>query len=250
MARRHGRGHGPPGHRADREEARGARLARLHQQPDHAGPDRDLCQPEGHDQEPRRAGRLGEGPEHDQRHQAGASPRCRGSLLQRRLRRRLRQRLRLHRGRADAAAVARLCRGRPGQGADRAERRQGRPDRRAGRGHLPGVLDARDRGARHQPAGRHADAPGAERDHAFRRHRGRAGAHQPPGRRAVHLRGEPARPQPAHQRPLLPPQRCRHHHPRLRRPAAGAVPVQGRAGHRARHRHEDRRQPAGLRRGA
>ena len=38
----------------------------------------------------------------------------------------------------------------------------------------------------------------------------------------VHLGGEPARPQPAHQRPLLPPQRCRHHQPRLRRPAAGA----------------------------
>ena len=39
LARRHGRGHGPPGHRPDREEARGARRPRLHPQPDHAGPD-------------------------------------------------------------------------------------------------------------------------------------------------------------------------------------------------------------------
>ena len=61
----------------------------------------------------------------------------------------------------------------------------------------------------------------------LRRHPGRPRTHQRPGNRAVHVGGEPARPQPAHQRPLLPPQRCRHHQPRLRRPAAGAVPFKG-----------------------
>ena len=97
-----------------------------------------------------------------------------GPVLQRRLRRRVWQRLRVHRGWADAAAVARLCRGRAGQGSHGAECRQGQPDRRPGRGDLPGILDARDGGPRHQPAGRHPDAPGPECDHPLRRHPGRS----------------------------------------------------------------------------
>ena len=56
-------------------------LARLHPQPNHAGPDRHLCPPEGHDQESRRAGRLGESSEHDQRRQKGVAPRRRGPVL-------------------------------------------------------------------------------------------------------------------------------------------------------------------------
>ena len=57
-------------------------LPRLHQEPNDRWPDHDLCQPEGLDQEPRRAGRLGESPEHDQRHQADPAAGRRWSLLQ------------------------------------------------------------------------------------------------------------------------------------------------------------------------
>ena len=49
------------------------------------------------------------------------------------------------------------------------------------------------------------------------------------------------------QRPLLPPERYRQGPPRLCRPAAAVVPLQRRAGHRARRRHGCRRRRTGAR---
>ena len=63
---------------------------------------------------------------------------------------------------------------------------------------------AQDRGARPRSAGDPADAAGAERDRPVRRRAGRSRAHRRARRRAVHIGGEPARHQPARQRPLLP----------------------------------------------
>ena len=69
------------------------------------------------------------------------------------------------------------------------------------------------------------------------------------GRRAVHLRGHLCD-QSSGQRPLLPADGRRHDHPRLRRSADIAVPLQREASHRARHRHEDGWQSACLRQNA
>jgi AcrB/AcrD/AcrF family len=66
-------------------------------------------------------------------------------------------------------------------------------------------------------------------------------------RRPVHFRGESALDQSARERPLLSPQRSRHHHTRLRRPSADALSREWRAGHRPRDRHEVRRQPSAFR---
>ena len=250
VARRLDRGHAQPGDRADRAEARGAREPRLHEKHDHAGPDHGVREPEEQHRRGRRARHLGAGAKYDQRHPKPVPGGRRRSRLQRPLWRRLRQHLRFHRRRTDPAPAPRLCRGSARQGADRAERRPGRADRRPRRGDLPGVFHPPARGARHRPAGRDRDAQGAERNLAVRRHAGGAGAHQPARRRPVQLRGKPAGHQPARQRPLLPPQRRRDHLPRLYRPAEGAVPLQGRAGDRAGHRHEGRGQSARVRRGA
>ena len=119
VARRLGRGHRQPGHRPDREEARGAGIARLHQEHDRrrARPrSSSICKTRPRR---RRRGDLGAGPQHDQRHHAASSRKaCIGPVFQRPLRRRVRQHLCLHRRRPDPAAAARLCRGRPRQGPD------------------------------------------------------------------------------------------------------------------------------------
>ena len=97
----------PPSQVTDRIEKKLEELdiARLHQEPDHAGPDHDLRQPAGHDQSRDVPADLGAGAQHDRRHQAASFPRgVVGPFFNDRLRRRVRQHLRLHRRRPDRSA--------------------------------------------------------------------------------------------------------------------------------------------------
>ena len=115
----------------------------------------------------------------------------------------------------------------------------------------PGILDPRARGARHRPAGRDRDAAG-------RRTRSRRPASSRPARSASACASAASSP---------PRRACAASicasttassasatSPPSRRgyvdPPTGAVPLQGRAGHRPGHRHEAGREPARVRRGA
>ena len=102
-----------PGHRAHREEARGAREPRLHPQHDHAGPDHGVRQPEGSTDPAATCPPTWVQVRNMINDIRGQFPEgVVGPVLQRPLRRRLRQHLRLHRRRTDPAPAARLCRGR------------------------------------------------------------------------------------------------------------------------------------------
>ena len=194
VAGRLGRGDDAPGHRPDREEARGAGISRLHEEHHRRRPDDGVRQSARHDQGARRQSDLGPRPQHDRRHQGRFSAGRRRSGLQRSLRRRVRQHLRVHRGRPDAngscATAWRKSVPRVLQVPNVGTRRY---RRRAGRGHLSGVLDPPGCGTRPRPAIDRGVAAGAECDRAVGRAPGRAGAHQRAGQRAVHLRGKPAR---------------------------------------------------------
>ena len=189
-------------------------------------------------------------PQHDRGHQGRFPARRHRAGLQRSLRRRVRQHLCLHQRRPDPASAARRGRRHPRQGLDRAECRQGRHSRRAGRSDLPRILHPEDRGAWPRHPLDHGLPAGAKRRRAVRRVPGGAGAHQRAGQRPVHVGGKPEGDQSPGQRPLLPADRRRDHHARLCRSADDAGSLQRPARDRARDRHEVRREPAAIRRGA
>ena len=193
VARRHSRGNHAPGHRPDREEARGAGIARLHQQRDHAGQTTVFVNL----QDTTKAATSGR-PGSEVRNMIddikGELPaRRRRAVLQRPLRRRVRQHLRLHRDGLTQRQLRDYVEDVRAKVSDGAECRQGRHGRRAGRGDL----SSNSRPARSRPSASTqqrvmATAAGPECDHAVRRHPGRSRAHQRAGERPVHLRGEPA----------------------------------------------------------
>ena len=100
-----------------------------------------------------------------------------------------------------------------------------------------------------RPAGRAEQPAAAECRGAVGRHPGRPRAGDAPGQRPVQVGREPGSGEPQGQRPLLPPERHRHHHARLCRSAAADVPLQRPAGDRHRHRHEGQRQHPAVRQG-
>ena len=232
MARRLGRGRDPSGHRPDREEARGAGIARLHPQRHDRRPDHRFRQYPTDDQGQGRAADLGARAQHDRRHPDRRFRRRRRTRFQRSFRRRLRQHLRLHRRRPDGAPVARPRRICARESADRAQCRPGadssaRRTRRSISTSRPGrsPRSASTAGDQRQPTR-------AERHLTFRRRSGRARADRRPGRRAVRFRGEPEGDQPSGQRPLLSLDRRRDHPARPGRSAALAVSFQRQAGDR------------------
>ena len=250
LARRHGRRDDQPGHRPHRAQAPGTRRARFHQELHDARPDHGFRQPQGRHAGPRDQGALGPGAQQDRRYQGRPAGERAGSVLQRPVRRRVRHHLRPDGRWPLVPPTPRLCRGSEGADPENPRRRPGRAAGRAGRGRASQLLDPAHRRAGRRPAGDPAEPAGAECGGAFRHRAGRPRDGQPQGQRPVHLRGESSRRQSPGQRPLLPAGRRRHHHPRLRRPAAAHVPLQRPARDRHRHRHEAQRQHRAVRRGA
>ncbi len=155
LAGRLGRRDLTPGHRPYREEARGAGHPRLHPQSSPLpGKTVDLRQPEGHDQGARRPRRSGSRSATWSTTSAAQFPHgVRGPFFNDRFGDVYGNIYAFTADGLTPAPVARLCRGCPRPDPDRAEYRQGRPHRRAGRGDLSRILDPPDRGARPQPAG-------------------------------------------------------------------------------------------------
>ena len=222
MAGRFARGNDAPGHRPDREEARRAGVARLHQERHRCRPNDRLRLFARHDEGCRRRADLGARAQHDCGHQGRFPARRHRAGLQRPLRRRVRQHLRFHQRRPEPAPIARSGRGHSRKGLDRPECRQGRHSRRAGRNDLPGIFDPEDRGARTRHPLHHLLAAGAKCRRALRRVPGGAGADQRAGQRPIRIRGKPEGDQSQGQRPVFPADRCGHHHARLRRSADDA----------------------------
>ena len=167
------RGDHAPGHRQDREEARGAGVARLHQERQRCRPNDDLRLSARHHESQRCGPDLGAGAQHDCGHQAHLPARRPRARLQRSLRRCVRQHLCFHKRRADSAPAARSGRGCSREDLDCAECGKGRHSWRAGRVHLPRIFHPEDRRTRPRYPLDHQLAAGAECRHALRRVPGR-----------------------------------------------------------------------------
>ena len=226
LARRDGRGRDQAGHRADREKAGGAEIARLHQDDHHSRPDHRLRQSAADHQGARRPADLGARSQHDSRHQgpvpAAASQ---GPFFNDRFGDVFGNIYAFTADGADPAPTARSGRGRAIAGADRAERSaasicSARRTKWSFSNSRPG------RSRRSASTCR----PCANAGRAKRRHRRPASSRRdrsgsPFASAAVHVRRQPSRRQSARQRPLLSADRYRDDPARLCRSADSPVPL-------------------------